>query len=754
MNRGTLDSVPAREPFTASVIQWLRDYPGGAKVSERFKSAFRVALAMVITYGISLAMDWDKAFWAALSVIFCSLATTGQSVNASIDRILGTAAAAVLALVTIALFPQDRWPFLLSLSAVIAVCSYHLTANTPRKAIWFNAAFNLPIIAFMGESSGAISPTTFDLAILRVQQTTLGAVVYSVVAMLVWPRSGDQDFLETMRGIARAQQQLFTDFIVELRGRSDQADLDGALGQIAVKLPSLRGELEGAAYDNPELRLVWDAWVSHIDNVNHLHQAFERWGSGFTELEGLDLPRYLVNWNEYVREIEARLAGAGAILSGEPSPEEMGSTKLLVDEQALRELSHFQRAAVVSCYDNIRAIARLADALRASARLASGRMPAVSAAPGSGVSPVRSRPRTWVMDLDRLAGTLRQMVALWTTFLLIIYVEGIPIPVAVVALANAFTLVFIQIPHVSPAIMFKPMIQGALLGGVFYVLAMPHLSGYWALGSLLFLVIFGIAYLFHQPQALLFRAMWMTMLVLVISIENQQFFSFLVFAQWFLVGVLYVSIVTFASRFPLSFAPEHQFNAQLRRFWQSAAFVLADSRRTRDSGRLYRWRHDYHIRQLAALPPRLKVWSGALSPAAVDDQARGRVANLVRCMQLVGFRIQELQRVLPLLMQLHHVQSVQHQGGDTLTNLRALMDKLARNPGDIDANWVRSTLAQAESALEQTVEKTLQAGKLTREQVKVVYSALGAFRGLIMSFSEAMDEVVVLDWQRLCEARF
>lgn len=219
-------------------------------------------------------------------------------------------------------------------------------------------------------------------------------------------------------------------------------------------------------------------------------------------------------------------------------------------------------------------------------------------------------------------------------------------------------------------------------------------------------------------------------------------------------GVLYVSIVTFASRFPISFAPEHQFNAQLRRFWHSAAFLLADMRRTRDSGRLHPWRHDYHIRQLAALPPRLKVWSGALPPAAVDDQARGRVANLVRCMQLVGFRIQELQRVLPLLMRLQHVQSVQHQGGDTLTDLRELMDILARNPGEIDAVYVRSTLAQAESALEQTVEKTLQAGKLTREQVKVVYSALGAFRGLLMSFSEAMDAVVLLDWQRLREARF
>ena len=50
--------------------------------SKKAKESFKIALAMVITYGISLAMDWDKTFWAALSVIFCSLATTGESINA------------------------------------------------------------------------------------------------------------------------------------------------------------------------------------------------------------------------------------------------------------------------------------------------------------------------------------------------------------------------------------------------------------------------------------------------------------------------------------------------------------------------------------------------------------------------------------------------------------------------------------------------------------------------------------------------
>jgi uncharacterized membrane protein YccC len=33
--------------------------------SKKAKESFKIALAMVITYCISLAMDWDKTFWAA-----------------------------------------------------------------------------------------------------------------------------------------------------------------------------------------------------------------------------------------------------------------------------------------------------------------------------------------------------------------------------------------------------------------------------------------------------------------------------------------------------------------------------------------------------------------------------------------------------------------------------------------------------------------------------------------------------------------
>jgi uncharacterized membrane protein YccC len=53
------------------------------------KEPFKTALAMVIAYGIALAMDWDKPLWAGLAVTFVSLATVGQSFNKAAMRIWG-----------------------------------------------------------------------------------------------------------------------------------------------------------------------------------------------------------------------------------------------------------------------------------------------------------------------------------------------------------------------------------------------------------------------------------------------------------------------------------------------------------------------------------------------------------------------------------------------------------------------------------------------------------------------------------------
>ena len=92
--------------------------------STRFKDAFKIALAMVIAYAIALSQGWESPFWAGLAVAFCALAGVGESLNKGLLRVLGTLFGAVVALALLAMFPQDRWAFLIAMSLFIASLAF------------------------------------------------------------------------------------------------------------------------------------------------------------------------------------------------------------------------------------------------------------------------------------------------------------------------------------------------------------------------------------------------------------------------------------------------------------------------------------------------------------------------------------------------------------------------------------------------------------------------------------------------------
>ena len=82
--------------------------PDQRVLSERVKAAIKTALAVVLAYGVALSMNWEKPYWAAFAVAFCTLSTVGESLNKGLLRLSGTFLGGAAAITLIALFPQDR----------------------------------------------------------------------------------------------------------------------------------------------------------------------------------------------------------------------------------------------------------------------------------------------------------------------------------------------------------------------------------------------------------------------------------------------------------------------------------------------------------------------------------------------------------------------------------------------------------------------------------------------------------------------
>ena len=152
-------------------------------LSTRTKEAVKTGLAMAISFGIALQLGWEKPSWAGMAVAMISLSTAGQSINKGAMRMLGTLVGLGAALTFLALFSQDRWLFMVTVSLYVGFCTYMLTG---KKLVyfWFVSAFVCMLITIAG---GANSQNAFYTALMRAQETGLGILVYSLVSVFLWP---------------------------------------------------------------------------------------------------------------------------------------------------------------------------------------------------------------------------------------------------------------------------------------------------------------------------------------------------------------------------------------------------------------------------------------------------------------------------------------------------------------------------------------------------------------------------------------
>ena len=174
-------------------------------LSRKIKEAIKTALAMTIAYGIALSMDWDKPYWAGFAVALISLPTAGMSLNKGAMRMLGTLVAGAAALTFIAFFSQERWSFMFVLSLYVGFFAY-MMAGKKHKYFYQVCAFVCVIICFGG---GANSENAFQTAMTRVQETGMGILVYTLIAVFLWPRSSRGELDKVSGELFAAQRQLY-----------------------------------------------------------------------------------------------------------------------------------------------------------------------------------------------------------------------------------------------------------------------------------------------------------------------------------------------------------------------------------------------------------------------------------------------------------------------------------------------------------------------------------------------------------------
>ena len=750
-------------------------------LTPRVKESIKTALAMTIAFGIALSMDWDRPYWAGFAVAFISLSTVGQALNKGVLRLLGTALALVMSLTIIALFVQDRWWFMVALSAWVGFCTYRyqMTLST-HGYFWFLAGFASVVISFDG---GTDPVHAFDTAVLRAQETGLGVLVYALVTTLLWPSSSRPRFEAATRALARAQHRLYAGYRQAMTGRGAKWDDRGQanpaqetgsaseqdLRVIATEydqhLAEFSATLQASMTESYQVREMDSQWHRFQGQSSALREALERWQQSSDELDELDLNRLLPTLGAATAEIEQRLAEIERLLGGDAPQHRPQAIALSYDHAEVQALPHFHRAAFGLFHSGLQRLDHLTrDQLDTVGDIqglgvASAPLSRQADAQPAAATTARKEPGFGPLpDPDAMIAALRVMLGLWLCYLLWIYLR-IPDGSALITLAGSMSMGLAVMPRFSPANILKPVMLTIGLAGIVYVFVMPRLSSFIGLGTMLFLVSFGIAYLFSAPRQQLTRSIAFAMFLVTIGVSNEQQYDFLNVANVGVMFLVFMCVMILVSRVPFSMQPDKAFLRLLSRFFRSSEYLMTTMRwhRTPTPTRLDNWRQAYHARQVATLPQALEDWGKSVDIRVLPGTTAEQVAALTDKLQALSNRMQELMETradpqAPLLVR------------ELLSDLRVwrlgvqgTLLLFSRDPAAASVDHLRERLSAKLEHLEGRIEETLNKvgeGDISDLDGERFYRLLGAYRGLSDAVVAYAGVAQGIDWKRWRESRF
>ena len=718
-------------------------------LSTRAKEAIKTALAMTIVYGIALSMDWPNPHWAGFAVAVISLSTVGQSLNKGVMRMFGTLLAAAFSLTMIALLPQDRWWFFLVLSAFVGFCTYRM-GGSKHQYFWHVAGFVSLIICL-----GSVPDTdnAFTVAVLRILETGLGILVYTLVTVLLWPTDTRDELDAAVSRLATTQRELYGRYRKLLHGEGQADDTHSLRMQEVQQFNQFNQALEAARTDSYEVWEVRQQWQQVQAQTAEIMQTLERWRESFAGTQDLVIRDLLPDLDDLGEELDGRFEQIERLFLGEPPERFPQVVELPWDKEAVRSLNHFQKAALAvtrSRLQHLEAVTRaLFDTLADIKGFGEKSVPPIdSAVPQS----------QFLFDPDRMAAAVSVAAGLWLAYLIWIYTE-IPGGTAFVIMVGPFGMALANMPQVPVLAVFRPAAFSVVFASVLYIFVMPQLSSFAGLGTLIFAVTFTICYLFHTPKQGLGKVFGLAIFVLISDISNQQSYSFLSMANTALMFPLVFALLGLSANIPFSARPEKAFLRLQGRFFNSCTYLLSTMGwgLTTTPTRLDRWWKAFHMREIAALPQKLATWGKAVDTNVLSGTTPQQVQALTTNLQSLTYRMQEL---LDAQTSSHAKLLVR----ELLVDVRAWRLKvteifqawsqgLATAPADALREGFTARLARLEWRLAETMNMAAE-GELSDQDKEHLYRLLGAYRSLSEEGLEYARTAESIDWRHWRESRF
>lgn len=254
-----------------------------APSTDQLLFALRLCIAMALALYLSMWLELDRPYWASLEVAVMIQPIPGMAVVRGFARATGTIVAGVAGLAITAAFSQSYELSAAALALWVAFCAFW--ANLLRN----NLSYGFAIAGFIAGVTVMLSHTLdtppFDIAVARVSECVLAAMVTAAVNVLFSPPTGVRNYFNSRLALLRELGAEFARLAglgsprpAERAQAEDEHDPHPALQALAAQTLALEQTRQYVRYEAPQFssfdglarRLDYDL-LSLISATSSLH---------------------------------------------------------------------------------------------------------------------------------------------------------------------------------------------------------------------------------------------------------------------------------------------------------------------------------------------------------------------------------------------------------------------------------------------------------------------------------------------------
>ncbi len=600
------------------------------ELSPRAKEAIKVGIAYSLTFLITLKFGWLNPYWAGFAVAQVALFPNGQSLHHGALRLAGLIPAMLAPIVIFMVAAQDRWLFIFLVSLWMMFATYMMIRDEKRSYMWNVAGF---ASLYIFVTNFTTSLDIFQSVVARSLDTSLGIIMYTLVTVFIWPETNVNRLKKISVGLTSIQAKIFSLIGSAKYLEDEKASLRALINQEIQSIDALKQAFFAKGSETYEVQEAAAHWKKFHLLCIQLSQSYNRLNNSFLGLQKINISELMPKIDGYKQQINKHFELAGEILNNGAQELHLQHIVFEVNEEYLRSLSPFDQFAFAS---SLREFNKIQNISKKILECANNIVDENISNKVSIHKPKQTIYEKLTPDSDYakrvfFVGTFTMLVfSIWIFFDPPGHMSWLQLPPTVAMIVAG-----------TPQLKTNSLVFAGFIILSFFLLVysviMPRLSGAMELGTLLFLCMFGVFYFLDGVHRLLGVIAATTKL----SVHNEQVYDFIASANMLLLSVFSYSILFVYSYILGSPRPQRVFLSNIRKYFRSAEFLIADLQNTQKYSVLRKFQVAFHSYEFKHLPLRIKSWSMPINYQHFDKNSRSQIEDFTIAIHSLSNSLEE-----------------------------------------------------------------------------------------------------------------